>query len=49
VSKHNNSLNNTSPLKPSNPTTAGPQYFNIAIIQEKDLKNKFYEYEGGTG
>ena len=30
-----------SPLEPSNPTTVGPENFNIAETQEKDLEMAF--------
>lgn len=32
-----------SPPEPSCPTRAGPEYFNTAEIQEKDLKTKYME------
>ena len=32
-----------SPTEPSCPTTAGPEYFNTAEIQEKDLKTNYME------
>jgi hypothetical protein len=35
----NNSQDRLSPLEPSNPTTAGPQYSNIAEAHKRDFKS----------
>lgn len=32
-------------LDPSNSTTAGPEYCNIAEVQDKDYKNSLYGYD----
>ena len=39
----NNSQDNMSPLEPSNPTTAGPEYSNIAEAQDKDFKTEYVQ------
>jgi hypothetical protein len=43
--QHKNTINNTQdsifPLEFNNPTTTGPEYYNIAEAQNKDLKIPF--------
>ena len=42
MEEHNQQyLGYMSPQEPSYPTTAGPEYFNIAKEQERDLKTNF--------
>jgi hypothetical protein len=41
-----NSQDNMSPMEPSNPTTAGPEYCNMAEAQNESLKSH-YEYDRG--